>query len=141
MTRIDFYEVAGDELTYACRIIEKAWRSGMAVYAHAADAGQAARLDERLWVFRADSFVPHALAAAGEPAPVLIGHGDAPPAPHEALVNLGNEVPDFFEQFTRVAELVPADAALREPSRRRYAFYQERGHPLQHHRQQRPRQQ
>lgn len=140
MTRIDFYEVAGDELTYACRIIEKAWRSGMAVYAHAADAGQAARLDEHLWVFRHDSFVPHALAEAGNPAPVLIGHGAAPPPPHEALVNLSAEAPDFFEQFARVAELVPADKALREPSRKRYAFYQARGYPPQHHRQQRHRQ-
>ena len=142
MTQVDFYEVAGDELTYACRLIEKAWQSGFAVYAHVADAAAAARLDEHLWVFRADSFVPHAVqgagAGGGAPAPVRIGHGGAPEAPHEALVNLADAVPDFFADFTRVAELVPADAARRGKSRARYAFYKEQGLSPGHHKQPAP---
>ena len=55
MTRIDFYQVQGDEQLFACRLIDKVYRAGHQVYVHASDSGQAQKLDEDLWIFRPDS--------------------------------------------------------------------------------------
>lgn len=141
MTRIDFYilEHGGPEQgpQVACRVAEKAWLAGHKVYIHAADAGEAAQLDELLWTFRQGSFVPHQKLAAGAPAdaltPIHIGWEGEPAVHDEVLINLAAEVPLFFSRFQRVAEIVPADDQAKQQGRARYKFYRDRGYPLQTH--------
>ena len=65
MTRIDFYQIAGDERTFACRLIDQVFHRGHKIYVHTLDSEQATRLDEHLWVFRPDSFIPHCLIGSG----------------------------------------------------------------------------
>lgn len=145
MTRVDFYilEQPAEQawLTLACRLCDKAFRLGHRVYVHAPDAPTAQRVDETMWTFSAGSFVPHARGELpaqypGEaPAPVLIGHGEEPPAEHwDLLVNMAPDVPLFFSRYHRVAELVGGDDAQRDAGRARYRFYRDRGYELQSHR-------
>jgi DNA polymerase-3 subunit chi len=137
--RVDFYLVSdpspGAAALTACRLAEKAWHAGHRVYLHAASAEAAARLDEVLWTFRQDSFVPHGRypQQAGEDSPVLVGDGEDPAGFGDVLINLSGEVPAFHPRFARVLEIVAADAASRESGRVRFRFYQQAGYPLQTH--------
>ena len=133
MTRIDFYQVSGDEHEFTCRLIDKVYRLGHRIYVHACDASEADKLDEHLWAFQPDSFVPHALQASGGEAPVKIGFDHEPVEHQEVLINLSGEVPDFFSRFERVAEVVPVDENSREAARRNYGFYKDRGYQLNYH--------
>lgn len=141
MTRIDFYILPVAEphgaLSFACRLAEKAFLGGHRVYLHGASETQAQALDELLWTFREGSFVPHErLGVDAVPAadcPVAVGSGADPGEHHDVLVNLGEDIPAFFARFERVAEIVLNDPAARAESRRRWAFYKDRGYALQHH--------
>lgn len=140
MTRIDFYILPVAEphgaLSFACRLTEKAWQGGHRVYIHGADEDQARALDTLLWTFRDSAFVPHELALGSAPrpgCPVVVGTGEDPGEHHDVLLNLGAAIPSFFARFDRVAEVVLNEPAARSESRRRWAFYKDRGYALTHH--------
>jgi DNA polymerase III subunit chi len=137
VTKIDFYVMTGgdanDTLAIACRLTEKAFRSGT-VYLHCVDKLQAATLQEKLWSFRPDAFIPHELSSEREPREaVVIGHKAPPENFHDILINLANETPAVFARFDRVLEIVPAEHSFREASRSKWRFYQDRGYPLEKH--------
>lgn len=143
MTRIDFYILEaehGDREQFACRIAEKAYRLGHGVYIHTGDAQQAERLDELLWTFKQNSFIPHGIdGQSPDPeAAVLIGHdGDTETSSHargrEVLINLDQEIPLFFSSFQRVAEVIDQRPEHKQQGRARYKFYRDRGYPLDTH--------
>mgnify|MGYP000679939296 FL=1 len=139
MTQIDFYLVLGESvenrLRFACRLTDKAYRLGNRVFIHTESAQQTRLLDDLLWTFQQNSFVPHSLYQdTGEtPAPVLLAHDAEPDAGSQVLINLAPEVPLFFSRFERVAELVDENDSVRRSGRSRYTFYKERGYPLRTH--------
>lgn len=139
MTRISFYILKGeqehDRQVFACRLIEKAYSQGQHIYVHTDNALQAEQLDQLLWSFRPDSFVPHQAMheAAAEDCPVLIGHDHTPPRLMDLLVNLSPEQPLFFSQFERVAEFINDDNETKAQGRERYRFYHQRGYDLESH--------
>ncbi len=139
MTQVDFYLLPGDQrpqlLHFACRLVDKAYRLGHRVYIHTESAAQTRHLDDLLWTFQQNSFVPHAVFAEtpDHPVPVQLGHDGEPDASHQVLINLAAEVPLFFSRFERVAELVNAEQSVRRHSRERYSFYKARGYPLRTH--------
>lgn len=141
MTRVDFYVLGQDSeqarLLLACRIAEKAMLQEQRVFIHAG-ADLTRRLDELLWTFSQDSFVPHRVVSGEEteppPEPVLIGTGDCAASGHwQVLINLADDVPDFFSRYDRVVEPVDGNPARRQQSRERYKFYRDRGYPLSTH--------
>jgi len=139
MTQVDFYIVPGDSpenrLQFACRLTDKAYRLGHKVFIHTESAQQTRLLDDLLWTFQQNSFIPHSLYqdAAETAAPVVLAHDAEPDASSQVLINLAAEVPLFFSRFERVAELVNEDAEVRRSGRSRYSFYKERGYPLRTH--------
>ena len=140
MTRVDFYLLPVSEphgrLTFACRLVERVFTEGHHIYVHASSTEQVLQLDEMLWSFRAESFVPHHALAEGNPedaAAVTIGCGDDPGAHHDVLINLDQRIPPFFSRFQRVAEIVLNDAEQRNASRERWRYYRDRGYALEHH--------
>lgn len=138
MTQVDFYlqqDTSGPDLL-ACRLADKAFRSGHNVYLLAASPQQAEALDQMLWTFSQGSFVPHQLhtgKGVPEDVPVLVGAQEAPPHLHDVLISLADEVPPFFSRFERVIEIVAGDENTRENARQRFRFYRDRGYPLQTH--------
>lgn len=141
MTEILFYitEGAAAQQYYqlARRIADKAVRNGHRVYIHHDDRETAAELDDYLWREPATGFLPHALAGAdgdAEATPVVLGQGDNPGEHHDVLINLAQQVPDFFTRFERVAELVTGDENNRREARQRWKFYRDRGFPVRDHR-------
>jgi len=133
MPEVDFYVVSDRSqarlLEIACRVTEKAWSRGLRVYVLAVDEEQAARADEMLWTFRAESFVPHERWTGSAPpgAPVLVGATGQPAPPPEVLVNLGAPIPAWFRDCARVAEVVGGEAGARAEARQRYRAYREAG--------------
>ncbi len=139
MTRISFYILKGeqeyDRRVFACRLIEKAYTQGHHIYVHTNNVREAEQLDELLWTYRADSFVPHQMShePGQEDCPVLIGHDSTPPRLMNLLINLSPEHPPFFSQFERVAEFINDDSDTKKQGRERYRFYQQRGYELESH--------
>jgi DNA polymerase-3 subunit chi len=131
-TQVDFYilEAArpGGRLNFACRLSEKAYSLGNAVYAHTASEQDARRLDELMWTFRQGSFVPHERQTSGEStAPVSIGTPEACRHEGEVLINLCNNVPEFATGFVRIAEIVDGTESGKAAGRQRFRQYREMG--------------
>jgi DNA polymerase-3 subunit chi len=133
MPRADFYLIAKPRfldkpLLLVCELARKACDSGQPMLILSTSMIQAEALDELLWEFDPDAYVPHQIAGIDEDddlAPVLI----VPPelqAPMRPLVlNLRAEVVE--SGFERVLEVVPADDSARGPLRERWKRYKERG--------------
>lgn len=118
----------------ACKVVEKAWQRGMSIYLHTASENAARDMDELLWTFRPDSFVPHALAGTdGADEAVTIGCDMREAAGREVLVNLCAPLSAESARFERIAEVVSDDALARAEARERYAAYRNLGHELRHH--------
>lgn len=139
MTRVSFYILKGsvehDRQVFACRLIEKAYKQGHHIYIHTDNAEKAEQLNQTLWSFRADSFVPHQLTdeANADNSQILIGYDSKPPRLMDLLINLGSEHPLFFSQFERVAEFINDDEQIKMIGREKYRFYQQRGYELNTH--------
>jgi DNA polymerase-3 subunit chi len=129
MTDIRFFHDAPEKLAAACRITAVAHRKGRRVTVLAPDRGTAQRFDELLWTFQPLAFVPH--VAANSPlaaeTPVLIAAELDAALPADVLVNLSDEVPEGFERFNEVVEIVSQDPADRQFARSRVADYKRRG--------------
>ena len=56
-------------------------------------------MDEQLWSFRPDAFLPHSLHQS-KPNDVIVCGWEEDPSPHQdLLVNLSNDTPAFFSRF------------------------------------------
>ena len=134
---MDFYLLdRGDQeqaQRIACRLAEKGWQQGYKVLLRVADADQAKVLDELLWTFRQESFVPHGLHDEDPEAAVIITHGDAPPDSGGLLINLADDVPQRADRFQRIADIVAATDAAKNAGRQRYRAYRAQGWPLRTH--------
>jgi DNA polymerase-3 subunit chi len=139
MARADFYLIAKPRflekpLLLVCELARKASDSGQPMLIFAASAAQAEALDELLWEFDPDAYIPHQIAGTDDDddiTPVLI----VPPemqAPMRPLVlNLRSE--PVQGDFARVLEVVPADEGARGPLRERWKHYKDRGLVLAKH--------
>jgi len=137
--RIDFYVLPDQKengrALLACRLADKAYGLGHTVYLFTASEARAAALDDLLWTFRQDSFVPHERypLVGEEGSPVLVG--TAAPATVEAqvLINLADALPEGFERYERVVELVDQHPEVLAQSRERFRQYREQGCLLETH--------
>jgi DNA polymerase-3 subunit chi len=133
MTRIDFYLVRGDELLFACRLISLIYRKGHKIHVQTSSIEYAKSLDEKLWSFSEDSFIPHSLKEDQLNAPIKICTETDSPEHKDVFVNLSGSTPIFFSRFDRVAEVVPEKESDRSAARKAYSFYKERGYEVRFH--------
>lgn len=133
MPRVDFYVLPDHKdngrALLACRLADKAYSLGHTVYLLAASEAQATALDDLLWTFRQDSFIPHErYPLAGEEAsPVLVGTILPTEAGARVLINCADRLPEGFERYERVVELVDQNPEVLAKSRERFKQYRERG--------------
>ena len=139
MTRIDFYSLKegsrGDRFLLTCRLAERINAEHLRAYIHVPDAQQARHLDRLLWTYKQHSFIPHGLVkqADREWTPILIGGDGDLGSENQVLVNLGTEVPTFFDRFERLLDLVDLDPAVKQAGRTRFRHYREHGYAPEHH--------
>jgi DNA polymerase-3 subunit chi len=137
MTEVAFHFNVPDKLGYACRLLRKAAGSGAKVVV-TGEADLLRALDTELWTFSALEFLPHCHAASADAqvlaaSPIVLA--DAPRAtPHqEVLVNLGTRIPDGFERFERLIEVVTQEDEDRQQARARWKHYADRGYAIKRH--------
>jgi len=137
MTSISFYILKGDNehdrQVFACRLASKAYHQGNHIYIHTDNEQQAEQINQALWSFRADSFIPHQISGDNNECTILIGHSDKPPRLMDLLINLSSQQPLFFSQFERVAECINDNNEIKMAGRQRYQFYKQRGYELTTH--------
>ena len=136
MTEVAFHFNAPDRLSYACRLLRKAVSSGARVVV-TGEGGLLRELDSTLWTFSPLEFVPHCHARA-EPSvlaasPVVLAETVHDTPHHQVLVNLGGPVPDGFERFERLIEVVTLDDDDRQQARSRWKHYTDRGYAITRH--------
>lgn len=137
MTEVAFHFNAPDKVSYACRLLRKAYGGGSRVVVTGTPE-LLRELDATLWTFGALEFIPHCYGSTqGERvqarSPVVLAD-DLQGAPHhQVLVNLGPAVPEGFERFERLIEVVTQDGEERQQARRRWRHYADRGYALDRH--------
>jgi len=142
MPRADFYLIQKprfreEPLLLVCELARKAHEAGLPTLIFARDAAQAEQLDDLLWSFDPDAFIPHQIAGAEgqdddeEEADVLIVAPGAEAAMRGLVINLRDE--PVQGSLDRVLEVVPADESARGPLRERWKQYQARGFDLKKH--------
>ena len=138
MPRADFYLIGKprfreEPLRLVCELARKAHDSGQPTLVLARDREQAEALDDLLWAFDDDAYVPHQVAGDEEDdlTPVLIATPDMDVPLRPLLINLRDEAP--AGDFDRVLEVVPADPAARAPLRERWKAYKARGFEVNKH--------
>ena len=139
MPRADFYLIAKYRfreapLLLVCELAKRAYAANLPTLVLARDAAQAEALDDLLWSFDPDDYLPHQIAGADEDedeAPILIATPDMDVPARPLLVNLRDAAP--AGDFERVLEVVPADPAARGPLRERWKQYQARGFEVNKH--------
>ncbi len=135
MTRIDFYDLTQSQHTtdgLVCKLCHKAYQSKQNVLLLTANQYQTDKLDRMLWTSEEESFLPHdQQEQQGLLTPILINHQANPRGKRQLLINLSNEIPQFFAQFERVIEVVAADN--KDHARSHYSYYKDRGYELNHH--------
>lgn len=119
----------------ACRLIEKAYHRGHRVFIHCKDQRDAEHLDELLWTYKDDSFIPHNLQGEGPepPPPVQIGFDKEPRGFNDILINMADPIPTFSTRFNRVIELVATSDEAKSISRDHYREYRAKGCQLHLH--------
>jgi len=138
MPRADFYLIdkprfRDDPLLLVCELAKRAFDSGQPALILTRSLDEAERLDEKLWEFDENAFIPHQIAGDDDDAitPVLIVPPDTSTVDRTLVINLRDDcAPGLFE---RVLEVVPADEDQRLGSRKRWATYRAAGFEVAKH--------
>ncbi|HVY24738.1 MAG TPA: DNA polymerase III subunit chi [Steroidobacteraceae bacterium] len=146
MPTVEFHILseAGDiaRMRYACQLVDAAYSQGKRIVIHVSDDNEAQKLDDMLWTFRDQAFIPHEIATAQSheiataqsPANArimaLIGTS-VPDSFSTQLINIGTAIPAKLESLQHVIEVVDADAQRKQQARERYKQYRELGCTLE----------
>ena len=139
MPRADFYLIdkprfREDPLLLVCELAKRAFASEQPTLILTRTRDQAEALDEKLWEFDENAFIPHQIVGEGDDdaiTAVLIVPPDATTPDRVLVINLRDEcAPGLFE---RVLEVVSADEAQRLGSRERWKTYKQAGFAVAKH--------
>ena len=139
MPRADFYLIAKPRFLtepqkLVCELVKKAYEANLWTLVLARDAAQAEELDELLWAFEDDAYIPHQIAGTDEEdelTPVLIAAPEFAAPSRTLVINLRDDA--YLGACERVLEVVPADPAAREPLRERWKQYKALGFEMNKH--------
>lgn len=146
MTRVDFYVLQSTQErarhTFVCRLIDKAVHNGSRVMVITNNSEETQTLDNMLWEFKPESYIPHhqlinhtTLTDPSEHSefPVVISHEFDDAHQNNLLINMCLGIPKQFSRFERVAEIVDQRDTILMATRKSYAYYKERGYPIHTH--------
>lgn len=114
----------------ACQMIYQAWKNQQRVLVACNHQKQAEIVDEYLWQWDLNHFVPHNLAGEGPKngSPVEICWPECRSHfSRHILINLQTSFPDFSVTFNDIVDFVPQDEALKNIARERYKHYKQLG--------------
>lgn len=136
MTRVAFHFNVDDRLHHSCRLVRKGIAAGTTLVVTGPE-DVLNQFDRELWALSATEFLTH--CRAGDPdslvqkSTVLLCESLDGVAARDVLLNLGQTVPDGFEAFHRVIEVVSTADAELVPARLRWKHYAQAGSELLKH--------
>ena len=139
MPRADFYLIdkprfREQPLLLVCELAKRGYAANLSILVLARDAAQAEAIDDLMWSFDPDEYLPHQIAGMDEgddDTPILIATPDMDIPARPMLINLRDGAPNG--SFDRVLEVVPADPSARGPLRERWKHYQALGFEVNKH--------
>ena len=139
MPRADFYLIdkprfREQPLLLVCELAKRGYAANLSILVLARDTAQAEAIDDLMWSFDPDEYLPHQIAGMDEgddDTPILIATPDMDIPARPMLINLRDAAPNG--SFERVLEVVPADPAARGPLRERWKHYQALGFEVNKH--------
>jgi DNA polymerase-3 subunit chi len=139
MTEVIFVEVTASRMEMrACEIAEHTYAQGDRLQIIAVDEEQAARLDDLLWTYKTDTFVPHGLWRGRDSEsdqPVIITTRKERVAGIASLLTMDYCPVKIVRQFSKVIHMVVVDNQERlEASRRYWTLLKDAGFSLRHQR-------
>ncbi len=140
MPEISFYLLPTlsqqDRYLFACRLIEKAYRSKQFCYVQTDTQQQSQIIDNQLWTFRPGSFIPHQMVNEIEPELnqiILIGTQSAPENWQRIIINLSSNYPENLTKTERILEILDDNEQIKKAGRLRYRQYQQAGLSISTH--------
>ena len=135
--QVDFYVLANPRESaehLACKLAMMAWEQGHHVAILTADDSAAASLDETMWDFPPNRFLPHSRGKADSETPVSIdSHNAEIPSDRDVVINLSDAAVADPGRFRRLLEIVPGAEQKRLASRQKYREYRDLGlNPASH---------
>ncbi len=134
MPEISFYVLSSDEerlrSIFCCKLIEKAYRQGVFCYLLTDSDSQTRMLDNLLWTFRPNSFIPHEIYSGELPAIdnlVLIGSLPPPDYWKKVVVNFSLQTLKDLAAVERLLEIIDHHPQRKQAGRNRYRAYQQQG--------------
>ena len=137
MTDIAFHFGAPDKVAYACRLLRKAVRAGNRVLV-IVDEAELNRLDADLWAVSPVDFVAHCVgnaeASIRKRSPVVLTSAVATvEEERQLMVNLSCSMPQKFEHYSKLVEVVSLAEEDRVLARQRWKKYTALGYTLMKH--------
>ena len=135
MPKADFYLIGkerfrAEPLLLVCELAKRAFEADLPTLVLVRSREEAEALDDAMWAFDEDAFVPHQIAGEvdDEATPVLIVPPEAAAEDRPLVINLRDSCPAGAHEM--VKEVVAADPAERADSRRRWREYTALGYEL-----------
>ena len=136
MTEVAFHFNAPEPVAYVCRLLRKAVASGAKLVVIGSPP-VLEQLDRALWTFSPTDFVPHCFLDSESyvvaASPVILSVTTLALPHQQVLINLGQAVPDGFERFERVIEVVGLKDDERQSARSRWKQYADQGYAITRH--------
>ena len=134
--QVDFYVLQNErqsEGQVACWLALKAWSAGQRVAVRTSGETEARTLDELMWDFPEQRFLPHERGADSS-APIAIGTvSDHFGSDRKVLINLDASPVTDTGELDRILEIVPANETHRLASREKFRHYRKLGIDPDHH--------
>ncbi len=133
MTKVVFYHNVQDRFGAACALVSKAYAQGKDFTIYAPKPERAQMMDRLLWTQPPLSFLPHCPAHGPLAAetPILIADRLDKLPQNQRLLNLDDDIPEGFEGFEHVIEVVSQSEADRQQARQRFRHYKTLGFTIQ----------
>lgn len=134
MTEISFYHLLHQPLTNALpKLLEKVAGAGMKAVIKVSSEERMAELDEVLWTFKPDSFLPHDDMKSNHPdqQTIYLTTGDENPAGATVLVLVDSMESDQIHAYDRCLEMFDGrNETATAAARTRWKAYKDTGHDL-----------
>ena len=139
MPRVDFYILQDQNRLslqkFACRLADKAFHQGYRILIQTENAEESQLIDDMLWTFNEDSFLPHALYTDSDnnEHPIVISHQAGSHKNFQTMINLSSITPAEANRFDRIAEILNQQEERKQTGRKHYKIYKDQGCELYHH--------
>ncbi len=118
-------------LDFAVKLSQKALHHQLTTLIWLNDHSMASSLDAKLWKNQPESYLPHALVPAPEPAPpILLSVNQDQPNYRQLIINLHPDPHPNSDEFERLAEIVIQTPDVLQKTRTNYRHYKAQGHEI-----------